>query len=609
MSDTPHCPNLNRTDSADVNALALGALGVVFGDIGTSPLYTLKVCFTGSMGIALTHANILGVLSLILWSLIVVVTVKYVGFIMLADNRGEGGIFVLLEKLTRHGKNIAGFPVLFLAVLFGAAFLYGDGIITPAISVLSAVEGLRVATPLADPFVVPLTCAVLLGLFLIQRRGTGSIGGVFGWVMAAWFVVIGLLGLLHIVQHPAVLAAVNPLHAVGFFVRNQLHGFIILGAVVLCVTGGEALYAAMGHFGRRPIRAAWLYLVLPCLLLNYFGQGAGLMLVPDIRSNPFYGLVPQIMLIPMVLLATMAAIIASQAMISGLFSLTRHAAMLGFCPPIRIVRTCNVQTGQIYVPAVNQALMLGSIALVLVFQESGNLAAAYGLSVTATMVITSIVFFFVTRHVWAWPMWKSASLLVFFLLFDLAFFGACLFKLAEGGWLTMLIAVVCVTMMLAWRGRRTSLAKVFSGSPAPPSLETFIDELASAPVPRLPGAAVYMAASPTVAPAPLVRAFRQGQGIHETVVILAMIALDQDQDQDQAPPARLLEAEEIDQGIYLLTVRHGAMERPGIPEIMAHAQALGIHIRPDETTFHIGRTACPGPWVWPMPQGSREVVA
>nr|AFZ77007.1 potassium transport system protein Kup [delta proteobacterium ML-1] len=605
MPDTQRCTNLNQTDSTDVNALALGALGVVFGDIGTSPLYTLKVCFTGSMGIALTHANILGVLSLILWSLIVVVTIKYVGYIMLADNKGEGGIFVLLDKLTRHGKKIAGFPALFLAVLFGAAFLYGDGIITPAISVLSAVEGLRVATPLADPFVVPITCAVLLGLFLVQRRGTGSIGGVFGWVMAAWFIVIGLLGLVHIVQHPAVLAAVNPLHAAGFFVRNQIHGFIILGAVVLCVTGGEALYAAMGHFGRRPIRAAWLYLVLPCLLLNYFGQGAGLMLVPDIRSNPFYGLVPQAMLIPMVLLATMAAIIASQAMISGLFSLTRQAALLGFCPPIRIVQTCNVQTGQIYVPAVNWALMLGSIALVLVFQESNNLAAAYGLSVTATMVITSIVFFFVTRHVWGWPLWKSAGLLAFFLVFDLAFFGACLFKLAEGGWLTILIAVVCVAMMIAWRGRRTSLGRMFSGAPASLSLDAFLDELASAPVRRIPGAAVYMAASPKDAPVALVRSFRRDQTLHETVVILSMVVLDA----TQPPPDKLLELGGMDQGIVLLTVRHGAMERPGIPEIMAHARALGIGIRPEETTFYIGRTACPGTWVWPTPPGSREAVA
>ncbi|MFL5321432.1 MAG: KUP/HAK/KT family potassium transporter, partial [Myxococcaceae bacterium] len=399
----------HRAHSRDkLFALALTALGIVFGDIGTSPLYAIKECFNGEHGVPATHDNVLGILSLVFWSLTAVVTVKYLGFIMKADNKGEGGIFALLALVPTGEKapRIRMFVV--LLALFGAALLYGDGVITPAISVLSAVEGLRVAAPGIDQhIVVVLTCAILLLLFLFQRKGTHGVGRVFGPVMLVWFAAIALLGVRWIVRYPAVLQALNPAFGARFFFELGFHGFVVLGAVVLCITGGEALYADMGHFGRRPIRISWFALVFPALLLCYFGQGALLLVDPQSAAQPFFALVPKAFIYPMVALATAATVIASQALISGAFSLTRQAVQLGYCPRVTIVHTSGEQEGQIYIPEVNNALMVACIGLVLAFQESSRLASAYGIAVTGTMSITSIVYYVVTTRRWGWPPWKA----------------------------------------------------------------------------------------------------------------------------------------------------------------------------------------------------------
>ncbi len=414
--------------------LSLAALGVVYGDIGTSPLYAIRECFHGPHAIAATPANVLGVLSLIFWSLIIVISIKYLGFILRADNRGEGGILslsALATPIKPSGKTEKWF-LLALGV-FGAALLYGDGILTPAISVLGAMEGLSVATPTLSPFVVPITIAILIGLFLIQSRGTAGVGKIFGPVTLLWFTVLGFLGIAQIIQYPLVLSAVNPVNAVEFFVREGWHGFVILGSVFLVVTGGEALYADMGHFGTRPIRLAWFTVALPCLLLNYFGQGALLLENPAMAENPFYRLAPEWALYPMIVLAMCAAIIASQAIISGAFSLTMQAVQLGLLPRMKITHTSSREIGQIYLPGVNWALMVGCIAVVLGFQTSSRLASAYGIAVTSTMVITTILFYFVARQKWKWGVAPTMALCGSFLIIDLAFFGANIIKVLDGG--------------------------------------------------------------------------------------------------------------------------------------------------------------------------------
>ena len=403
--------------------LALGALGVVYGDIGTSPLYTVKECFHGYHAIALTHDNLLGVMSLIFWSLTVVVTIKYVTFILYADNEGEGGIYALAALFLGKGakyvseKTVAGLVIL---AIFGAALLYGDGLITPVISVLSAVEGLNVATTAMEPLVLPITCGVLLGLFLFQSHGTARIGKVFGPIMLVWFASLAVLGLFQVLKRPEILWALDPLYAVNFFARNHLHGMVVLGAVVLCITGGEALYADLGHFGRGPIRLSWMVLVFPALLLNYFGQTALLLESTEAAYHPFYGLVPRFLLYPMVALATTATVIASQAMITGVYSLTQQAIQIGYCPRLHIVHTSGETKGQIYLPWVNTVMMIGCLALALAFKESSRLAAAYGIAVTGTMAITSLIYFYVTRFNWGWPLWKSLLLTTVFLFFDLS---------------------------------------------------------------------------------------------------------------------------------------------------------------------------------------------
>ncbi len=572
-------PTLSRTA-----ALSLGALGVVYGDIGTSPLYAIKECFHGMHAIAVTPENVLGVLSLIFWSLTMVITVKYVLFITAADNRGEGGIFALMELLPRDvGHRHLRAALSFLA-LCGAALLYGDGVITPAISVLSAVEGLNVATDAAEPLVLPITCVILFGLFMVQRRGTAGIGKVFGPIMLLWFMVLAVLGIKEIVHAPQVLWALNPLHAVEFFARNHLHGIVVLGAVVLCITGGEALYADLGHFGRRPIQISWLVIVFPCLLLNYLGQGAGLLLDPSIAANPFYSLVPPALIYPMAALSTAATVIASQALISGVFSLTRQAIQLGCCPRLRIVHTSSAMEGQIYIPEVNFALMWACIGLTLAFKESSRLAAAYGIAVTATMGITSLLYFFVARWTWKHSLLRSLAPVVVFLAFDLSFFASNLLKVADGGWFTLLIATVVVTAMATWQDGRKALRQIYMSSTVP--LRTFLAEVAQKEPLRVPGTAVFMSLSPQGTPVTLLHHYKHNKIFHENVVILTVTSADM----PYVPEADQLDVQDLGRGFFRIIARYGFMETPNVPEVMKRARATGIPIDPPaDTTYFLGR--------------------
>ncbi len=444
--------------------LVLMAMGVVFGDIGTSPLYALKECIDPDHGVAVTNANVLGLLSLIFWSLTMVVTVKYLTFIMKADNRGEGGILALLALVPSKKEPGSATRIGWIAalVIFGAALLYGDGVITPAISVLSAVEGLGVATTRLTPAIVPITVAILIGLFAVQRRGTATIGRIFGPIMALWFVTIAVLGVIQIAHDPHVLVAIHPIYAARFFAQHGWQGFLVLGSVVLVITGGEALYADMGHFGPRPIRIAWFSLVMPALMLNYFGQAAYVIGHPGDSGNPFFAIVPDKLIYAMVVLATVATIIASQALISGAYSLTRQAVQLGFCPRVTIVHTSGEAEGQIYVPEVNIALAIACVWLVLTFKESSALAAAYGIAVTGTMGITSVVYLRVLTQTWKWPRWRAIPLVALFLSFDIPFFAANAMKLPNGGWFPIAVAVGIFLVMTTWNKGRAILGQTLS---------------------------------------------------------------------------------------------------------------------------------------------------
>jgi KUP system potassium uptake protein len=565
--------------------LYLGALGVVFGDIGTSPLYAVKECFHGIHAIALNPTNVLGVLSLVFWSLTMVIAVKYLTFITRADNRGEGGIFALLalvpsseRKLSRRTRSAVVF-----AALVGASLLYGDGFITPAISVLSAIEGLEVATDAAHDLVVPLTCGILLALFLVQSRGTSGIGKIFGPVMLVWFIVLAALGFGYIVKNPTVLAAVNPVYAFNFFAENRLHGILVLGSVVLCITGGEALYADIGHFGRGPIQLSWFSLVFPSLLLNYFGQGALLLEHPELAVNPFYGLVPRALLYPMVALATMATIIASQAMITGAFSLTRQAVQLGYCPRVTIVHTAAHTEGQIYIPEVNRLMMVVCIALVIVFRKSSGLAAAYGVAVTADMAITSIVYFFVATRAWGWSTAKTLILVGLFLSFDLTYFGANLLKFFDGGWFPVAVAVVAVTMMMTWKDGRAELYRRILNTSI--SLDLFIRDLADHDVYRVPGTAVFMASSSQFTPPSLLHHFKHNQVLHGEVILLTIASMDV----PAVPDEKRLKVEELGQGFYRIVAGYGFMETPNVPQLMDRAYKEGLIPCVPPVSYYLGR--------------------
>jgi KUP system potassium uptake protein len=581
--------------------LALGALGIVFGDIGTSPLYALRETFhSHAHELELNEANILGVLSLIFWSLILVITVKYLAFVMRADNQGEGGILALTALATpddgprpRRGGRWA----LILLGLFGTALLYGDGMITPAISVLSAVEGTTLASERMADFVVPLSVVILIALFAMQPRGTGKIGKVFGPVMLVWFIVLGLLGLSHVLKNPAVLAALNPGHGVEFFRENTFAGFLALGSIFLVVTGGEALYADMGHFGKRPIKLGWYSLVLPALLLNYFGQGALLLETPGAIDNPFYRMAPEWALYPLLVLATAATVIASQALISGAFSLTMQAVQLGYCPRVRIKHTSATEIGQIYVPAINWALMVACIGLVLGFRTSTNLAAAYGLAVTATMAITTAIFYFVARERLHMNRWLIAAVCSVFFVVDLAFLGANVFKIPSGGWFPLVIGGLVVTVLTTWfTGRLIVADRIQRGAR---TLADFVTTVTSEPLTRAPGASVYLFSSPGLAPPALESNYRHNDALHETVIVLSLSTAER----PYVESANRIERTDLGNGFYQVTAHHGFLEDPNVLTVLREPALADLVVDLDEVTYFLGREALvvtrrPGMAMW-----------
>jgi KUP system potassium uptake protein len=561
-------------------------MGVVFGDIGTSPLYALKESLHPGHGLAPTAPVVLGILSLIFWSMTMVVTVKYLAFVMRADNRGEGGIFALLALLPGRLRASPrwGGGLLALLVMVGAALLYGDGVITPAISVLSAVEGLSVATHAFERWVVPLTCAVLVLLFAIQRHGTSGIGRVFGPVMLVWFGTIGVLGLAQVVRAPEILAALSPVHGARFLAEHGRHGFAILGSVFLAVTGAEALYADMGHFGARPIRLAWLVLVKPALLLCYFGQGALLLHHPEAIAHPFFALVPRgPYTIALVVLAALATVIASQALISGAFSLTRQAVQMGYLPRVLVKHTSSETEGQIYIPSVNWALAVGCLVMVLAFRESSKLAAAYGIAVTGTMAITSILYYAVLRFTWGWSILRAAPLLLLFLAFDLPFFGANLLKFLHGGYVPILLGAGLTAVMMIWRYGTRSVAAYHARVAAP---EVLLPKILQKVAVRVPGVAVFMAHRPAGAAAMLLQYVARIRSLHEKVVLLMV----ETESVPTCPADRRTELRALGHGVYEMTGRHGFMEEADVPRMLDRVIARGeLPARPEELTYFLGR--------------------
>ncbi len=562
--------------------LALGALGVVYGDIGTSPLYALRECFYGPHAIEITDANILGVLSLILWSLILIISIKYVVFVMRADNRGEGGILTLMSLLRPSTGRWRPF---FIALgLFGAALLYGDGMITPAISVLSAIEGLQVAVPPISHYVIPITIAIIIGIFAVQRHGTGGIGAIFGPVMLIWFITIALLGIAQLIQEPSVLWAILPSHAIAFFPRNGFAGFVVLGSVFLVVTGGEALYADMGHFGKRPIKLAWFVLVLPALVLNYFGQGALMFNDPSAAAEHiFFRLAPDWFGIPFVVLATTAACIASQAVISGAFSLTRQAVQFGYCPRVHIEHTSAREIGQIYIPGINWALMIATICLVLAFRTSSDLAAAYGIAVASTMVTTTVLFFIVVREKFNWKLRYALPFLAVFLFMDSAFLGANGLKLLQGGWVPLALAAVIYALMSTWKRGRVILMERMRQRSLP--IDLFLSDVGMSKQNRVKGTAVFMTGTAEGVPPALLHNLKHNKVIHEQVVFLTVVT----RDIPHVDKSERVEVKRLGEGFYRVMAFYGFMEDPHIPDIMNLVRARGILLRPMETTFFLGR--------------------
>jgi KUP system potassium uptake protein len=590
MSSTP--TGSRTSHSTSEAALLLGALGVVYGDIGTSPLYAIKECFSGESGLAPLPEHVLGVLSLVFWALLLVVVIKYLTFIMRADNQGEGGILALLALLRPADRPSSR---LILLGLFGAALLYGDGVITPAISVLSAVEGLEVAAPGLTDWVVPLTVAILAALFLLQRRGTADVGAIFGPATLIWFVCIALAGLPWLLSEPRVLAAINPTHALGFLVGHGFHGFLILGAVVLCVTGAEALYADMGHFGAGPIRKAWYSIVFPALLLNYFGQGALLLAkcgdTTGVASatclmaaeRPFYALLPSFLVYPMVVVATVATVVASQALISGAFSLTQQAVQLGFMPRVKIVHTSATTEGQIYVPTVNAMLMFACIAVVAVAGSSSRLAAAYGIAVTGTMAITSVLFYAVARSHWGWTRMRAGILVTLFIVVDLALFGANLAKLFHGGWFPMVAALGVFSVMTTWRmgvrWRVRELSKVRM------RFDDFLASLKLQPPLRVKGTAVFMTQDQVGAPPAMLHQLKHNQVLHEQVILLTIITTNE----PVVPADQRVEITQLGSGFWRMVGSYGFTETPNVPELMRSAAQQGLATYVGRTSYFLGR--------------------
>jgi KUP system potassium uptake protein len=564
--------------------LSLVAMGVVFGDIGTSPLYALRECFHGEYGIAVTPGNVLGVLSLMFWALVMIVTLKYVTFILKADNHGEGGVLALTALVKSKDAKTRSLRWSLVPIgLFAACLLYGDGMITPAISVLSAVEGVRIVTPIFKPYVIPLTIAILAGLFLFQHRGTSRVGSFFGPIVLIWFSVLAVLGLLQVIHDPQVLLAVFPGYAVRFLVVNKLHGFVVLGAVFLVVTGAEALYADMGHFGKRPIRLTWIFLALPALILNYFGQGAVLLARPEQSNHPFYALVPSWAMIPMVFLATVATIIASQAVITGSFSLTRQAIQLGYLPRMRITHTSAAHIGQIYMAPVNWLLMVCTIGLVLGFRSSSKLAAAYGVAVTSTMLITTILFYVVARKRWGWSQMAAGTLTGLFLITDFSFFSANISKIFHGAWFPLVIAAVIFVLMSTWEQGRKNLRQKLQD--LNPSFEEFVRNLESNPPHKINGQAIFLTGNPEIVPAALIHNLNHNKILHAETAFLHL----KTEDVPRVPNLEKVEVEKLGGGFYRIIAHYGFMEEPKIDNILLLANEKGLDFKAENTSFYLGR--------------------
>ena len=584
-ADAGHAPQVKGP--LDLARLAIGALGVVYGDIGTSPLYAIRECFNPVHGIASTLANTLGVLSLVFWALTLVVVVKYLTFVMRADNRGDGGILALLALVLPEGNGARTSRrrfALILLGLVGAALLWADGMITPAITVLGAIEGLEIATPVFRAYVVPIAVVILVLLFVVQKRGTGRIGAMFGPVMLIWFAAIAALGIPWILREPRVLEAINPVWALRFMAEHHWHGFLILGAVVLCITGAEALYADMGHFGKTPIRVAWYLVVFPALLLNYFGQGALLMIQgPSADQNPFYLLAPPALVYPLVVLATAAAIIASQALISGAFSLAQQAVQLGYAPRLTIVHTSQTARGQIYVPEINAALMVACLGLVLAFQKSTNLAAAYGIAVVGTMAMTSVLLYAVARERWGWGKLLSGLVTGFFLAVDLSFLLANVTKIRSGGWFPLVVGGVIFTVMTTWKRGRTVLGAKLREESYP--IDMFLAELPDQKPLRVHGTAVFMTSAVGVAPVVLLHHYKHNKVLHHHVVLLSV--------RTESVPfvyqKKKVEVHDLGSGFFQVIAHYGFMQTPNVPEILRLAQASGLKASPDQASFFLGR--------------------
>ncbi|MBI3129147.1 MAG: potassium transporter Kup [Candidatus Tectomicrobia bacterium] len=562
----------------------LAVLGVVYGDIGTSPLYAVRESFLGEHGLSLTQANILGVMSLIFWSLILVISIKYLAFVLRADNHGEGGILALMALVIQR-QGITGRRRYALSALglFGAALLYGDSMITPAISVLSAVEGLHVATPLFEPYVIPISLAILVALFLPQHRGTERIGFLFGPVVTIWFLTIGALGVVSIMKSPQVLLAIDPRYAFRFLMAHGLEGTGVIGAIFLVVTGGEALYADMGHFGKRLIRMGWFGLVLPALVLNYLGQGALLMRSPDVLPSLFFHMAPRWALYPLVLLATAATVIASQAVISGAFSLTRQAIQLGYSPRMTIQHTSPEEIGQIYVPVVNWVLLIGTIALVLAFRRSGNLANAYGVAVSTTMLVTTVLLYFVVREFWRWGALPALILIGAFLIVDMAFFGANIVKIASGGWFPLTVAAAVFAFMTTWaRGRKYLSDKLREETQ---SVDEFLETIRKSPPVRVPGIAIYLTGNPRGIPATLQHNLAHNKVLHERVILLSVIV-------EEIPAVNWRERAQMEvvaDGMYRIKLRYGFMQDPNVPTALLQIDFKDFKFREGTHSYFLGK--------------------
>ena len=577
-------PSGPRAQRSSTPALTLLALGVVFGDIGTSPLYAVKETFATAHGIPLDAENVLGGLSTIFWSLMVVVSLKYVSLIMRADNRGEGGIMALIALASSAVKDHPHWRVpLLLIGVFGASLFYGDAVLTPAISVLSAIEGLEVGTLAFKPYVVPIAVIVIIALFGFQSRGTAAVGKLFGPVTLAWFFAIGATGLHGVAQHPGVLAAIDPVHALGFLANHAGTSFVVLGAVVLAVTGAEALYADMGHFGKGPVRIAWFGLVAPSLALNYFGQGALLIVRPEAVQNPFFLLVPEWALYPMVGLATAATVIASQAVISGAYSMTKQAVQLGFLPRVTIVQTSARERGQVYIPGINWLLLAAVLAAVVGFGSSSRLASAYGIAVTATMTVDTLLTFFVVRYAWKYPLWLCLCATGFFLVFDATFFSATLLKVADGGWFPLVIGAVVFTIMRTWRSGREILFDRLRESSVP--LKGFLDSLFRDPPIRVPGTAVFLTATPDATPSALLHNLNHNKVLHERVVFLTVLITEE----PWVPFEKRVSLVKLGHGCWRMTVRYGFMNEPDVVRALEIAGTLGLDFDLMTTSFFLSR--------------------